>query len=185
MVSKAKIQKAVEKLALNFGENRWPTDREEIVDTWMKLLKNYTDDDLGIGVKNVIGDVDVNAFPSFNVLRAHMPRKEERRSMACKECFAGVRCNVQDMSDEGNQVEWYSWSYACRCEAGQELSTRLPWPCDPCPALDLDEASRISGFHDYPVCKAHDKRPDQVRCKRWRDKLSEKASQKQGVPLEI
>ncbi len=174
MATKAKIQKAVEKLALNFGENRWPTDREEIVDTWMKLLKDYTDGDLGIGVKNVIGDVDVNAFPSINVLRAHMPRKEEQRPTACKECSLGVRTIFQDMSDGDGQGYWCAFSYACpNCEAGQEMTKLPPWPCDSCVALDLDEASRIRGL---PRCRAHDKRPDQVRCKTWQRKLEEKAS---------
>lgn len=178
MVSKAKIQKAVEKLALNFSQNRWLSDKEEIVDTWVKMLNSYSDGDLEIGVKNILGDVDVNAFPSLNVLRAHMPRKEKRRPTACKECSSGVRSNFQDMSDGDGQGLWRSWGYRCQCEAGQEHSTLLPWPCDPCPALDLDEASRIRGL---PLCKAHDKRPDQVYCKKWKDILAEKASKTGGA----
>ncbi|MHC4278237.1 MAG: hypothetical protein ACYSTI_13105 [Planctomycetota bacterium] len=164
-------------MGLNYNRYVGGVVGDEIKETWAWGLENYTDAEFVAAVRDIIEDVDITAFPSLGLLKARMPKKEKRRPTACRKCLSGVRCNWQDMSDDGDgQGYWRSFSYACQCQAGQEFSALQVWPCDGCVALD--EASKISDFRDYPVCRAHDKRRDQVCCETWRRKLAEKTQRK-------
>ncbi|MHC4277721.1 MAG: hypothetical protein ACYSTI_10430 [Planctomycetota bacterium] len=167
MVSESKIIKAIEKLALNYGQYIGGTVEAEIKQTWSWGLENYSDDEFAAAVRSIIEDVDIIKFPSLAMIKARMPKKVRPQPQGCGQCYKGMRSNSEARYERNGKPMRSNISYACPdCEAGQEMTKLPPWPCKGCPALDTRKEAMWELGVFIPICRGHEKKlPSEVQCR--------------------